>query len=335
MNSVRRSLLIATAMLTLAVAGCSTQTAAQQGAPAADTAAVDQATVINLGDQPAFFIFKVAQEKGYFDEEFGQDGVTINVESYVKQGPAVVESIASDHVDLALLGTLPTVTANANGNKIIALASANYTEDGFTLFAAPDSGITTVEELAGKRIGLPFGTNEHQVTIELLAKHGLAPTDVQLVNLSGSDALVALQRGDIEAALLKGNDFVAAKKFGATEVANNGETGPVANLLVGREEFVRANPGLTSRVLAVAQKAAEYTEANPDEAIKIASASTGAGLDDTKVNYNSRTRLVSTDPKYLSEPLQDTIDFATQQKLITSEVALSDILDTSLFDASK
>lgn len=316
----------------LAVAGCQSDKG-KAGAKEA-VSNLNQAKVINVGDQPAFFIFKIAQEKGLFEKEFGKDGIKINVVSYVKQGPAIVESIASKNVDIALLGTLPTITANANGNKIIALASGNYTDDGFALFVGPSTGIDKVEGLKGKKLGVTFGTNEHQVSIKILEKHQLAPADVQLTNLSAADALTALRNGDIEAALLKGNDFVAAQKFGAVAIANNSEVGPVANVLVGREAFIKENPELTARFLKVAQEAAKYVEANPEEAVQIAAKITGAPLENAKVNYASRKRLVTAEGKYLADPLQATLDFVKAQKLITKDVLVKDVVDVSYFKAA-
>ena len=330
MNTTQKKISAITSLALIAsFSACGSSTA--QSATT-DSGAKDQAKVINVGDQPAFFIFKIAEKKGLFDKEFSEDGIKVNVVSYVKQGPAIVESIASQDVDLALLGTVPTITANANGNRIIALASGNYTADGFGLFAGPNSGITDVTELKGQKIGLPFGTNEHEVTINILQAHGLQPEDVELTNLSAADALTALKKGDIAAALLKGSDFYAAQSAGATEIADNSESGPVANLIVGREDFVTANPGITSRFLKVAKEAAEYVEDNPEESIQIAAESTGASEEDGKINYESRSRLVGVEDKYLTDPLNKTLEFAKVQNLITKDVSVSDIVDTSYFE---
>lgn len=318
--------LLTLAVLSALITGCKNSSNTSSGAQGN----LNTAKVINVGDQPAFFLFKIAQAKGFFTKELGSK-IKVNVISYVKQGPAVVESMASKDVDLAMLGTLPTVTADANGDHIIALASGNYSKDGFTLFVSPASGAKKVEDLKGKSVGVPFGTNDHEVAVEILAKHHLKTSDVQLTNMQASDALIALKKGEIDAALLKGNDYYTAVSDGEIAIANNGETGPVANLIVGRKAFIEKNPKLTEQFLKACSEAAKYVESHADESIKIAAKVTGTTTEDSKINYKSRIRLVSISDKYFATPLQKTIKFAKDQSLIDKDISLKDITDTSYF----
>lgn len=318
--------LLAAAAFSAAIPGCKNAPAQSSGSKSGSNVT----TVVNVGDQPAFFLFKIAQEKGFFAKELGGD-VKVNVVSFVKQGPAIVESMASKNVDLAMLGTLPIVTANANGNPIVALASGNYSEKGFALFVNPDSGIKTVEELKGKTVGMPFGTNDHEAVVELLEKHNLSSGDVKLMNMESADALTALKKGHIEAALLKGNSFYSATQAGEVKIADNSETGPIANLIVGRKNFVEKNPEITEKFLKACAEAAKYIESNPEESIRIAAKITGASEDDEKINYESRSRLVSIDDQYVTVPLQKAIDFAKKQSLISKDVTVEEILNTSCF----
>ena len=67
---------------------------------------------VNVGDQAAFFLVKVAEEKGFFEEEFGRDGITVNSVIYEKMGPAIIEAMAEGDVDLSIVGIFPVVNAN-------------------------------------------------------------------------------------------------------------------------------------------------------------------------------------------------------------------------------
>lgn len=292
--------------------------------------ALNAAKIINIGDQPSFFIFKIAQAKGYFKKEFGSD-IKVNVISYVKQGPAVVESMASKNIDLAMLGTLPIVTANANGKHMIALASGNYSKNGFAIFANPYAEVKKVEDLKGKTLGVPFGTNDHEVAVELFERHDLRPSDVKLMDMQASDALVALKKGNISAALLKGNDLNSAKKAGEIEIANNSETGPVANMLVGRKAFIDANPKLTQKFIKACSESAKYVESHPAESIKISAKMTGSTIADTKISYKSRIRLVSIDGEYFAKPLMKSVNFAKKQGIIDENITYNQITATSFF----
>ena len=112
----------------------------------------NQEITVNVGDQAAFFLVKVAEAKGFFEEEFAKDNIKIHTEIFAKMGPAIIEAMSTGDVDLSIVGVFPVVNANNAGNKIIILASGNYTEDGFRLVVGPEATITSVEELNGLKI---------------------------------------------------------------------------------------------------------------------------------------------------------------------------------------
>lgn len=294
----------------------------------------DETLTIHVGDQPSFFLLKVADEKGFFEEEFAADNIVIEVENFVNQGPAIVEAMAAGDLDLGILGTLPIVSANANGNKIIALASANYSEDGFGLYVTADSGITSLKDIKGKTIAAPFGTNEHQMLLGLLGKAGLTEDDVTLANMKAADSITAFQSGDIDGSIFKGQQLLAAKEAGGIEIANNSETGVIVNSLVGRAAFIEQYPDITARFIKVVQRAKEYIDENPEETIEIAARLTETAIEDTRISFESRDRLISIKDADFIAPLTSAIEFSLSQKLIDKEVSIEDIVDTSYFEAS-
>jgi taurine transport system substrate-binding protein len=64
------------------------------------------------------------------------------------------------------------------------------------------SGINTLAELRGKKIGLPFNTSVHFAMLGALEEAGLKPTDVTLVNLRPDSILATWKRKDIDAAYI-------------------------------------------------------------------------------------------------------------------------------------
>ena len=292
----------------------------------------NQEVVVNVGDQAAFFLFKVAEEKGFFTEEFEADNITIKSEVFAKMGPAIIEAMATGDVDLSIVGVFPVVNANNAGNKITILASGNYTSDGFRLVVGPDSEDDSVEALEGKKIGIPFGTAEHQVTLQVLEKHGLDASSVELVNLQQADALTALLGGEIDAALFNSGTLSAAEEAGAKTLATNEEVGLIVNPVIGRTEFVEANPELTSRFLKVLDKTAKWIDENEDETVKIAAEYNGTDEESVRVSLESRGRAISISDEYLKDPVSATLDFASAQGLIDPELSYEDIVDTSYFE---
>lgn len=290
----------------------------------------NQEITVNVGDQAAFFLVKVAEAKGFFEEEFAKDNIKIHTEIFAKMGPAIIEAMSTGDVDLSIVGVFPVVNANNAGNKIIILASGNYTEDGFRLVVGPEATITSVEELNDLKIGVPFGTAEHQITLQLLEKHGLTADQVELVNLQQADALTALLGKEIDAALFNSGTLSAAENAGAKTIATNKEVGLIVNPVIGKKEFVEANPEITSRFLKVLDKTAKWIDENEDETVKIAAEINGTDEESIRVSLLSRGRTISIDDEYLRGPVESTLNFVLAQGLIEN-LAYDDIVDTSYF----
>ena len=290
-----------------------------------------QEITVNIGDQAAFFLFKVAEAKGFFEEEFAADGITIKSEVFAKMGPAIIEAMSTGDVDLSIVGVFPVVNANNAGNEITILASGNFTEDGFRLVVSPDSTIASIEELEGKKIGVPFGAAEHQVVLQLLEKHGLDESKVELVNLQQADALTALLGNEIDAALFNSSTLSAAEEAGAQTIATNKEVGLIVNPVIGRKAFVEENPELTSRFLKVLDKTAKWIDENEDETVAIAAEYNGTDEEGIRVSLLSRGRVISVSDEYLRGPVESTLNFAKEQGLI-GDISYDDIVDTSYFE---
>lgn len=286
---------------------------------------------VNIGDQAPFFLFKVAEEKGFLDDAFKDDNVTFKSEIFANMGPAIIEAMASGDVDLSIVGTFPVVNANNNGNEITILASGNYVEDGYHLVVTPGSEITSVDQLKGKKLGVATGTAEHMIVLQLLQKYNISE-QVELVNLSQADALTAVLSGDIDAALFNSGTLAQAENSGAKTIATNKETGLVVNPVIGRKEFVEDNPELTSKFLKVLDETAKWIDENEDEAVKIAADITGADEESTKVSLESRGRKISIDDEFLKDPVESTLEFAKEQGFIDDSLTYDDIVDTSYFE---
>lgn len=314
-------------------------TVEQEAVGEADTAQAENAAekktdsgdkiVVHIGDQPSFFILKVADEKGFFEEEFAEDNIEISVDNFVNQGSAIIEAMNAGDVDLGVVGALPFVAATANGSDFVALSSVNYSEDGFKLFAGPDSGVTEVADFKGKKVAVKFSSNEHQMLLTLLTNAGLTTDDVEIVNMSSEDGLNSLLNGDVAGAIIRGDQLQPAQEAGAIEVANNSESGPIANYLLGRREFIEENEDITIRVLQVLERTKQWIDENEDETIALFVDLTGSDEETVRTSFESRERSISVDEEKLAGPIQKSIDFSREQGIITADITVDDIIDTT------
>lgn len=294
-------------------------------------AAAEEPLEVHLGDQPSFFILKIADYNGYFTEEFEGTNIKIVVDNFVNQGSAIVEAMNAGDVQLGVIGTMPLVTADANGSGFKALASVNLSVDGFKLYAGAGKGINTVEEFKGKKIAVKFSSNEHEMLLTLLAKAGLGDTDVEIVNMSADDSLNSLVTGDVDGAILKGDQLNAANDSGASIVADNSQSGLIGNYLIGREDFITAHPEVVTGVLKVLEKAKVWIEEHPEETVDIFVELTNTDREVTKTSFESRTRSISIDEEKFAAPINRTLEFLKGQGTIDDSLKLEDILDSSYY----
>jgi sulfonate transport system substrate-binding protein len=126
-------------------------------------------------------------------------------------GAAVIEALRSGAADVGSIGEAPVPIAVDSGVTdlvTVGLQANPGTSGGYYLVARPDSGITRIEDLRGKRVAYPPGSGRHMITAALLKRHGLdLRTDVQPVELAGAEVVPTFAAGAVEAAIVLGNQY--------------------------------------------------------------------------------------------------------------------------------
>lgn len=286
---------------------------------------------VNLGDQNSFFIIKLAEAYGFLDEEFAGEGITFHVDNF-SNGTGLIEAFASKSEDFGVSGTLPIISAIANGSDIKILATSKWTQRGFAYVAAPGSGIEKLEDLKGKRIGNSVGTNTHLVELKLLHAVGLSSEDVTLENLS--DNLTPLLSGDIDAAVLTGANLSKAVDAGATVIADCSYADfNVINSFVVRGEFAEQYPEVVSRLLKVMEKTTQYIYDHPDEAMEKFSELTQIEVTDAKFAWDSWDHGLSVDDEHFIKPIEESYEFLVDTGAVEDGLNITDFFDTSYYEA--
>lgn len=113
-----------------------------------------------------------------------------------ENGPPAAQALGSGSIQLAAIGDAPAVLSRAAGqpNRALTVLSS----PGGTWIAGRDGGPDSVEDLAGKKVGVQFGSNFDRYLRTALEDAGLTD-DVQLVNLLVADGYGALTGGSIDA----------------------------------------------------------------------------------------------------------------------------------------
>lgn len=93
-------------------------------------------------------------------------------------GPSMLPSLAANEVDIAWMGEFPAVTGYANGIPVSIFMIEQEWKSHIRLVAQPDSGIRTLADLKGKKIGVTFGSSGHNHILIALEKANLKASDV-------------------------------------------------------------------------------------------------------------------------------------------------------------
>ena len=189
-----------------------------------------------------------------------------------------LNAISSGKAQFASLGEIAMLSAMAQGNSRFYWVGNQNIAPGFEgLVAAP--GITSYEQLKGKRVGFPFGSSVDLTARMLLKQNGLDPNkDVELVNLEVGDVPAVFKAGNVGAALIWEPGFSQLKEVeGATVLGMDTDTevykkfgtmtGP--DVLVIGKSWVDEDPARATKFLAAYFEALEWVKNNPDETVNV------------------------------------------------------------------
>ncbi len=254
--------------------------------------------VIEGGPESAMLV----EEKLLSDENFG---VKVNAVTY-SSGTDVNNAFVSGDVDVASFGSSPIALGIANGidYKVVYIP---YIEGGNieALAARTSLGATSVADLKGANIGVPFGTTSHYALLNALGYAGLSESDVTLYDMGGADIVAAYTRGDIDAAYIWSPALDELLGSDAAVITNDGELAEqgtiIPELAVASTEFGEKYPTLVQAYVKALTEVTALAADNQEQASK--DIQTWEGVDEANA-----TSLV-TDNNWVSAEDQLTADY--------------------------
>lgn len=293
------------------------------------TAELNKANKLVVATMANYYPIIVADAKGFFKEEF-KDEVEVKVVNFAN-GPAAVEALTSNSVDIASMGDVPTIQGKANNVDIKVISYLWDSPQGYSLVAGSKSGIKTLKDIKGKKIAFGIGTNLHKTFLKYLKVAGYTENDVQIVNMADPTAnLAALKQGTIDAVLVSEPSLSQLKSsIGAIEILNSEGIDKVITVTSGRNQYLKENPDIVARYLKVIDKSNKWIKDNLEEATDIVANYSGTtNKDSIRKYYDSRIFKTSLDQE-LIDALSDTIKFAYDHGTITEKFDVKDLVDDS------
>lgn len=264
---------------------CSVATPDPAASPTAELTAIpelpgvtvpEDATEVTFGYLPVsiFAPVFVAYEKGYFAEY----GLDVELVSYPGGTDMVLQAAIGD-LDLGIGGVGPAYWNAASqdlGLKIIAPGHAESNPVASPLMISTqsclDGSITSVADLAGKRVSVNAPGATEIWMARALETAGLTLDDVDLQFLSFPDAVVALESGAIDAAIIGEPVASVAENSGVAVrlVQDIPIEGIWPTMIFGNEEWISSNPEAAAGAVAAYLRASQDLMTNFNDPMNLA-----------------------------------------------------------------
>jgi taurine transport system substrate-binding protein len=171
-------------------------------------------------------------------------------------GAKVIAAMASGDVHIALAGSAGIATGASQGLDIQLVWIVEDIAAAEALVAREGSGIAKIEDLAGKKVGVPF----------VLGHFGVDPNEVEVLNMQPPEIAAAWERGDIDAAFVWDPALGRIKQNGEV-IITSGELSALGRptfdgLIVNKSWAEENQEGLAKFILTMA-KADEAYRSDP------------------------------------------------------------------------
>jgi aliphatic sulfonates family ABC transporter substrate-binding protein len=186
-------------------------------------------------------------------------------------GPQMIAAAQSKSIDVALVKAVPFLLGLSQGVDWVMFGI--YSEGAYSegIVARRDSGIDTVPDLRGKRIGYFKGSAAHYGVISILRQHGIRTDQVTLLDMTPEQQLAALAKKEIDAAMVWEPWMQQmVHEANARIITTEGDLGIYANVssISARRDWLQNNRETAVRFLRALLMAYDVLEKDPSVGVR-------------------------------------------------------------------
>lgn len=209
--------------------------------------------------------FALAEQEGYYDE------AGLNVVINKGQGSGTTARlVASGQAGLAYADASAVMQVIAQGAPIKILSTI-YQSSPNAINALAESGIASVEDLRGKRLGEPSGEAGSALLPLLLEANGLTRDDLEIVPMPGTSLVGALTQGQVDAILgsSEGYNLVLEEQGFDVTVLPYAEWGvpTISTSIIASDRFLEENANAVRCFIEASLRGWDEAIKRPDDAI--------------------------------------------------------------------
>ena len=242
-----------------------------EGEETAASGGAEGLTSIEVGVIPIVDVAPIylGVQEGLFEDE-GLD-VTLTL---AQGGAAIVPAVTSGQMDFGFSNITSMIVGRSKGLPVQMVApggsSTGDTDADFaSVMTLPDSGIETVTDLAGKKVGVNTLNNISDSTIsEAVKQAGGDYESIEFVEIPFPELSGQLAAGTVDAIAAVEPFVTIAAADGAVPVFSN-YAEPVDDLTVAvyftSDQYVQENPEIVEKFVRAMNASQEFAEQNPDK----------------------------------------------------------------------
>ncbi len=199
----------------------------------------------------------VAEDQGFFEE----NGLEVTINGY-GSGKACGDALIAGEADIATSADNVFVS-NSFEHTDLRVFGTVATKQIKELVARKDKGITTIDDLIGKRIAVKEKSGaEFQLGV-FLVLNGISQEDVELVYLKPSEMLYAISYEDVDAVFVWDPYLYNIKKELGEDIVSWFGAEDFYFVLLTKEDWIKNNPAAAERFMKSMVEAEDYVKDNP------------------------------------------------------------------------
>lgn len=272
--------------------------------------------------------FAAAVEEGFYADE----GLDVDIVPGVGSSQTA-QMVAAGQADIGFADSASTTALIAKDAPLVVVATI-YQSNPNEVIALKDSGISSIADLKGKKVGTPVPSSQASMLPLFLGSNDLTEKDVELVNLAPTSLVQSLLGGQVDAILGSTDTYeVQLKNEGADDLftamfADNG-VATVSTSIFASRDYLESNPDDVKGFVKASLKGWSFAADDPKAAVDDLDGLWGpkaskTSLDELQAVFDGDL-LCAGGAKYLgrSEPEQ----WATTQDLLASVDLLPEGVD--------
>lgn len=219
----------------------------------------------------------VPKTRGVFERTLKDQGIDVEWIGPFPNHAPTLQAVATGTADFSFGGSsTPADQALLSGNKLTYVAWATAKPRLSSILALPNSGITSVKDLAGRNVAVNKAGLGEFLLVAALEKYGVPRDSVTFTYLNPPDAAPAFGSGKVDAwGIWSGPMELAEVQYGAKRIFTDGEELDhqidFSTYLV-REDYARKEADTIRKVIAAYKAEADWVNAHQAEAQKIGNA---------------------------------------------------------------